>query len=116
MKKCLSVIVTMALLAVLVPAAFAQQNQPRQPASGAPQMQSSPAQASPEAPSQESSFSGTIVKVGKKYVLKADMATYQLDDQEKAKQFVGKQVKVNGSLDKATGTLHITDIQPATQP
>ncbi len=79
-------------------------------------MQSSPAQASPEAPSQESSFSGTIVKVGKKYVLKADMATYQLDDQEKAKQFVGKQVKVNGSLDKATGTLHITDIQPATQP
>jgi hypothetical protein len=87
MKKCLSIVVTIALLAVLVPVAYAQQNEPRQPASGTPQMQSSPAQASPEAPSRESSFSGTIVKVGKKYVLKTDMATYQLDDQEKAKQF-----------------------------
>ena len=114
MKKCLSVAVTIALLAVLLPAAFAQQNQPRQPASAAPQMQSSPTQASPEAPSQESSFSGTVVKVGRKYVPKTDTATYQLDDQEKAKQFEGKQVKVSGSLDKATGTLHITDIQFAT--
>ena len=29
-----------------------------------------------------------------------------------SKQFEGKQVKVNGSLDKATSTIHITDIQP----
>ena len=114
MKKCWSVVVTIVLLAVLLPAAFAQENQPRQPASAAPQMQPSPAQASPETPGEESSFSGTVVKIGKKYVLKTDTATYQLDDQEKAKQFEGKQVKVSGSLDKATGTLHITDIQLAT--
>ena len=68
---------------------------------------------SAQAPSQESnSFSGTVVKSGDKYVLQVGSMTYQLDDQDKAKQFEGKQVKVNGSLDKATSTIHITDIQP----
>jgi Protein of unknown function (DUF5818) len=51
------------------------------------------------------------VKSGGKYVLKTDMGdTYQIDDQDKAQQFEGKQVKVNGSLDKSTSVLHVTDI------
>ena len=36
----------------------------------------------------------------------------KIDQKDKAKQFEGKQVKVNGSLDKASSTIHITDIQP----
>ena len=52
------------------------------------------------------------MKSGDKYVLQVGSMTYQLDDQDKAKQFEGKQVKVNGSLDKASSTIHITDIQP----
>ena len=54
------------------------------------------------------------MKSGGKYVLKTDMGdTYQIDDQDKAQQFEGKQVKVNGSLDKSTSVLHVTDIMPA---
>ena len=56
-----------------------------------------------------------MVKSGDKYVLKTDTGTYQIDDQDKAKQFEGKQVKVSGNLDKATSTLHVTDIQAAMQ-
>jgi len=56
-----------------------------------------------------------VVKSGDKYVLKTDTGTYQIDDQDKAKQFEGKQVKVSGNLDKATSTLHVTDIQAAMQ-
>ena len=34
-----------------------------------------------------------------------------LDNQEKSKQFEGKQVKVTGTFDTATNTIHVTDIQ-----
>ena len=36
-----------------------------------------------------------------------------LDDQEKAKPFEGKTVKVTGTLEIAKNLLHVTDIQPA---
>ena len=55
------------------------------------------------------------MKSGDKYVLKTDTGTYQIDAQDKAKQFEGKQVKVSGNLDKATSTLRVTDIQAAMQ-
>lgn len=61
---------------------------------------------------QSQPFTGTVVKAGEKYVLKTPDATYQLDDQDKAKKFEGQQVKVNGSLDKSTSTIHIADINP----
>lgn len=38
---------------------------------------------------------------------------YLLDDQEKAKQFSGQNVKVTGTLDVATNTIHVEDIQGA---
>jgi hypothetical protein len=64
---------------------------------------------------QESSaqvFTGTIVKDESRYVLKAaDGASYQLDDQEKAKRYEGKQVKIVGSIDAHGTTLHISSIE-----
>jgi hypothetical protein len=54
-------------------------------------------------------FTGTVVKEGNKYVLTAEDATYQLDDQGKAKFYEGKQVKVAGSLG-AGNMVHITSI------
>jgi hypothetical protein len=36
-----------------------------------------------------------------------------LDDQEKAKNFEGKNVKVTGILDVATNIVHVTGIEPA---
>lgn len=59
-------------------------------------------------------FTGTIAQSDGKYVLQATNTTYQLDDQDKAKQFDGKKVKVTGSLDSATNTIHVSSIEAAT--
>ncbi|MFB3921118.1 MAG: DUF5818 domain-containing protein [Terriglobia bacterium] len=44
---------------------------------------------------------------------KSTNTVYLLDDQEKAKEFAGKNVKITGTLDAATSTIHVKDIQPA---
>jgi Protein of unknown function (DUF5818) len=66
-------------------------------------------------PAAERTFTGMIAKSGDKFVLKdmAAKAEYQLDDQDKAKDFAGKEVKVTGTLDAQTNTIHVADIQPA---
>src|SRR5437016_6514559 len=141
MKKTLTVVAILALVATMLPAAFAQTSDQTSPSSSAPAAsrpaaspsdspaQTSPAQTSPSTSDQSGaaqgsapgssqaaeSYTGTVVKSGDKYVLKTDTGTYQIDDQDKAKQFEGKQVKVSGNLDKATSTLHVTDIQAAMQ-
>jgi hypothetical protein len=128
MKKLITVMATMALAMALSAVGFAQQDQTAQPNSQQPTsdmqngQQTSPS-TQPSSPSQDSSsssmqnsqgtaFTGTVVKAGGKYVLKTSDMSYQLDDQDKAKQFVGQQVKVNGSLDSNTGTIHVSDIAP----
>jgi Protein of unknown function (DUF5818) len=59
-------------------------------------------------------FSGKIVKSGNKLVLTDtyNKTIYQLDDQQKAQDFLNKNVKVNGVLDPATGTIRVTAIDP----
>jgi Protein of unknown function (DUF5818) len=68
-------------------------------------------QTAPQPTSQ--TVTGTIVKVNDKYVLKVAGrdAVYQLDDQEKAKQYEGKQVKIVGTLDASSSTLHVDSIE-----
>jgi hypothetical protein len=58
-------------------------------------------------------FNGTIMKEKGKLVLKDTAAnvSYQLDDQKKAKEFEGKQVKVTGKLDLDTNLIHIDSIE-----
>lgn len=58
-------------------------------------------------------FQGTIVKSKDKYILqdKTSGVTYQLDNQDKAKEFVGRDVKVTGTLDPSTNTIQVSDIQ-----
>jgi type 1 fimbria pilin len=55
------------------------------------------------------------VKNGSKYVLfnKASKKIYELDDQTKPQEFAGDKVKVKGTLDTATNTIHVADIQAA---
>jgi len=71
-----------------------------------------------KAPAQEKqgpaaqTLSGTVIKLGDKYVLKTtDKQTYELDDQDKAREYEGKQVKIIGSLDRTTNMIHITSIE-----
>ena len=66
-------------------------------------------------------FVGTIGQSKGTLVLKTGYATkdpntkttYKLDDQEKAKPYVGKNVKITGTLDASTNTIHVSDIAPA---
>jgi hypothetical protein len=37
---------------------------------------------------------------------------YKLDDQEKAEQFVGRDVRVMATVDASSNTLHVVDILP----
>ncbi|MFI5095861.1 MAG: DUF5818 domain-containing protein [Candidatus Acidiferrales bacterium] len=63
----------------------------------------------------EKTFSGKIMKSGNKLVLTAadSKTTYQLDDQQKAQDFLNKSVKVTGVLDGSTGTIRVSAIEPA---
>jgi len=62
----------------------------------------------------QKTFSGKIVKSGDNLVLTdADnKTTYQLDDQQKAHDFLNQSVKVTGVLDASTGTIRVTAIEP----
>ena len=55
------------------------------------------------------------VKMGGAYVLfnAKSKTVYKLDDQAKPADFAGGQVKVTGTLDKATKTIHVTNIEAA---
>jgi hypothetical protein len=82
-----------------------QQN-PNAPATAQDQ---SPAQ--PQEPAAQT-FTGTILRTGSTYVLKAQGGiTYQLDNQDDARQYDGKQVKVVANLDAKGALLHVVSIE-----
>ncbi len=57
-------------------------------------------------------LTGTIVKDGSIYVLKDSSGTaYQLDDQDRAMKYEGKQVKIAGVLDAKGNSFHIISIE-----
>jgi len=60
------------------------------------------------------SFAGTVMMENDHYVLKtSDNNTYQLDDQERAKEYEGKQVQVMGVLNSETNMIRVRDIKMA---
>jgi hypothetical protein len=88
----------------------AQQSQP--PARQQPPDQSGQ-QAAPDSQAQNQQtqshmFSGTIVKAGDKLVLQDTSGTaYDIDRQDLAKKYEGKQVRINGTLDPDGKTIHV---------
>jgi hypothetical protein len=61
-------------------------------------------------------FSGQIVQKSGKFMLRdsGTKMSYQLDDQEKAKDYKGQQVRVTGTLDSDGGKLiHVQNIEAA---
>lgn len=69
-----------------------------------------PANSQDQAPTQ--SFRGKIVKDRGKYVLKVvGNTTYQLDGQDSLKQYENHEVKIIGSLDTLSNTIHIVKIE-----
>ena len=111
MKRILSVVAMLGLSGLGLNLA-AQQTPSTPSASSMPQQQ----QADASNPQQSArSFEGKIAKSGDKLVLKetSTQTAYQLDDQDKAKQFQGKNVTVTATLDSSTNTLHVVEINPA---
>ncbi len=77
------------------------------------QQEEEPAQATAEE-AETQTFTGQIAQHEGKYVLQGeDNKAYQLDDQEKAKEFNGKKVTVTGTLDEQSMTIHVTEIEEA---
>jgi hypothetical protein len=73
-----------------------------------PKTPTSETQAQPEA----RTFTGIILKSGESFIL-SDPTTksrYMLDDQNKASRFEGKHVKVTGTIDVASNTIHVETI------
>ena len=64
---------------------------------------------------QEQGFAGKITKSKEGIVLKdpTNHTTYKLDDAEKARRFLGKNVTVTGTLDQASKTIHVSNIEPS---
>ncbi len=122
MKKIQFVLSTMLLvMALTVALSFASQPTLAQSASDSsrnPIVQQPPMQPDDQNvanAASEKTFSGKIVKSGNKLVLTAadNKTTYQLDDQQKAQDFLNKTVKVTGVLDASTGTIRVSAIEPA---
>jgi len=85
-----------------------EQQLPDNPTATPPQASGMPAHSE----SVTQTFTGTVVRIGDKYVLRTtDNTTYQLDDPDKAKEYEGKQVKVTGSLDPKGKLIHIQNVE-----
>jgi hypothetical protein len=58
-------------------------------------------------------FLGTIVKAGNQFVFSdaVSKSSYQLDDQETASKFDGKNVKVTGTLDASNNIIRVQSIE-----
>jgi hypothetical protein len=122
MKRYMSVLCTLALLAGSLPDLMAQGNQPSQPIDPTAQAPATPAPATPPTfpasiarPQKDRSdisfYMGAIVKDGDAYILKAGNEKYLLDGQKKAKNYKGKDVKITGRLDKTKNLIHVEKIE-----
>jgi hypothetical protein len=112
--KSLTLLRLLGLVALLVSLAgiplYGQQGQQPQDPSAA---QSQPSMGQQSAQGQTAQvFVGKIAKSKGDLVLRDDAGTsYKLDNADQAKQFVGKSVKVTGTLDSGTNTIHVTNIE-----
>lgn len=118
MKRLLSIVALLGLTGLGVNLSAQQSpSSSDQQAPSAAQSSSMPQQQTDATNPQQSarSFEGKIAKSGDKLVLQESttQTAYQLDDQDKAKKFEGKSVKVMATVDPTTNTLHIVDITPS---
>lgn len=117
--KCLTLLRLLGVLALLISLAgiplYGQQagQQPGSQDPAAAQSQSQPSTMGQQSTQgQSQTFMGKITKSKGDLVLKDDAGTsYKLDNAEQANKWVGKSVKVTGTLDATTNTIHVTNIE-----
>jgi flagellar basal body-associated protein FliL len=116
MRQVKPLLASFALLAAsctLSVSAFSQED-PRNPQSPSTQQQQQMPQQQQPMQQEAQTFKGKIAQVNGSFVLQDETGkvSYPVDDQDQAKQYEGKDVQVVGTLDAATNTIHITNIQP----
>ena len=111
-------VILAATLCAFTPSSIAQSGQEAPPAAQQPDQQP-PSQQQPEQ-QQTKTFEGKILKMKDgKFALvtgqtpQGQMAGHFLDDQDTASKYEGKQVKVTGTLEEASNTIHVTSIEAA---
>ena len=120
--RTLLVVVVSFMACALTPSARAQQgDEDRAPATSRPQstttdstQQAAAAASLDDFQTQEAlAFTGRVMKERGQFVLKDPVTkmTYQLDDQAKAKLYLGKKVKVTGKLEMRSNTIRIESIE-----
>ena len=111
MKRLLSIVALLGLSGLGINLSAQQTPSTPAQAGSAPQQQTDAT--SPQQSAR--SFEGKIAKSGDQLVLQesSTQIAYKIDDQQKAKQFEGKSVKVMATVDASTNTLHVVDITPS---
>lgn len=104
---------SLAMCAVTQPVFGQNTTQTPDPSNPSTATQQQPMQPDDQTAAAAKTFHGKIVQAGDKLVLTATDKTYQLDDQQKAQDFLNKSVKVTGVLDASTGTIRVSAIEPA---
>ena len=118
MKRTNALSLAAALLACALPVATAwsaDQQTPRLDTLPAnPTLYPQDSQQEPQQPDVKT-FTGRISKDGQKFVLEDPTVNtpYQLDDQKKAQQHQGKNVRVTGTLDAQNNVIHVRAIEDA---
>jgi Protein of unknown function (DUF5818) len=134
MKRTQSLLIAATLWAVFSPQGFSQgTTQPSQPVDptaqtpGAPIPTTPPTFPAPKAKGDSAAstttsasgspqeklrpFVGTVVPGTSGYVLRAGDLEYKLENQDQAKPYSGKSVKVTGSLDRKSNTIRVRKIE-----
>jgi hypothetical protein len=110
MRKLFMMILLVPLSGVGLEVAAQQPRQHADQSSSQPQQQTN-------ASSQQSSqtFQGKIARADEQLVFwdPSSQTAYQVDDQSKLAPYEGKNVKLTGTVDTKTNTLHVVDVAPA---
>jgi hypothetical protein len=108
MRQMLSVVVLLGLSGFGINLWSQQTPSTPSPDSAIPQSQTDATKSEPSA----RAFEGRIQKTGGELVLQENTthASYKLDDQDKAKKFEGKDVRIMATIDPNTNNLHVVDI------
>lgn len=114
MKRLLSIVALVGLSGLGINLAAQTPAQTPSQTPSATDSQSTPSDAT-NAQQSARAFEGKIQKSGDELVLQesATQTAYKLDNQDKAKQFEGKNVKVMATMDPTTNKLHVVDITPS---
>ncbi len=108
MYRFLTVVLLLALSATIPQLAAQQQQPPRNEPNSTHQQADTNTSASAQ------TFQGKIARADEQLVFwePASQTAYQLDDQSKVAPYEGKTVKVVGTVDPKTNTLHVMDVTP----